>query len=1367
MGATTFYKVPKTPPLSHYEHTVQVKNSSSGSDCADLNETLAEVFKKNKNNHSLELQLDEGCYSLSSSRLATFSGWTDVAIVGKGVEVSNILCSKEVGFTFLSSFGITFRDVKITGCTQAQISTSKNFNESDTQGMSYHQFWVGLYFLSCGDITMDHVELSNLDLDLHGVGVVMYNCNGTNVFNVSVFSGGSVAIEFSFCQPGDISCKDSAPPSFQVTQSIYTFHQCNFQYSRADIQRYNGPIVPYPHGTEHVAFGKGGGLSVIFKGRSSRNSISIDSCTFGYNSAQWGGGLYTSFGDQSIDNSVNVTGSHFYYNINSCSGTSTDWMQSGGGVQIDFIYYPADDELWPGYQPNVSGNSVYFHETDFSNNQACWGGAVSIIVSRENPGHLVTNSVVFDKCCFYHNQASIAAAIDVSIFQPDLAANNGRIMAPVFKDCQFLHNGITFIDITNFQVSTGVVFANLAPLNFSGFNNFTGNDGTALVVSGTSIALSESSDIIFHSNTGRNGGALAFIGISWMVMYKNTTLNFQNNSAESLGGAIYSVHFGEHDLMNKQTCFFQYYKATMHPSKWNATIRFTKNIARNEHNSIYTTSLLPCVWPGTPFNSSFCGHPWIFDYNISCMGQIWTGPSNIVRGKDVSITAVPGWKTWFNATILNDFGRQIPSVFTAAPFQNQSDIKVDNSTEYIADNNVVVQGVANTKANILLSTFDPKVISSLIILDIKECPFGYIRQNCTQPGREHMACDCICINHIPGVGCDNITHNVIVSHGTCLTYSYDGTNWTNPAVVVSCPYADYNELHYNLSYNPVILGQKMCDHLHRTGLLCSKCMKGYGVDVNRYDFACVKCNARYTWFLFILAELVPTAVFFIIVALFNISMTTAPMNAFVFFSQIVSVPYFHNPYAFLFGYLFFPYIRVLEATVAFPYAILNLSFFATAAVPGFCLHETLGTLEVIALKYLNAFLPLLLIFICYILIKLYDCNCRAVRFMWRPFRKFLKKIYKNHEPKTSIIDVIATFLLLSYNKVLYVSFSLFAYTSVRDAHTNDVIKSPVFYFDASAPMFHGKYAILSITALIIFTLFVTLPPLFLTFYPLRCTQKVIDKLPIKITLRTFAETFNGDFRNGTSKESTRGDKDCRWFAGYYFMLRVVFFGIYVSELQWLEQYLIQQVLLAVCIVLFANVRPYKENYYNKLDTAMFTLLAILNAFSFYNSQKFVQQSSINYVVFWVNYALIFLPLFYIFGYIVYLILLWKGCLKRWTKIESPASAGIIKDPSSMDGDEISENYNSIGSDDEEVPDRLVNPQNYNSRNLYRPFDPQGVPRQNKQRSKQGSGEKSYFNGKRDKKMVPYGSLSASVPGARHSEPVSNDKRTSVRFKGDV
>ena len=1342
-----------TPSLPHYEHIIPVR--SNGTVCTNLTAPLTEAFRYNS---SVLLQLSEGCFSVTSNELATFSRWTDFAIVGKSKDVSTLTCADGVGLSFLSSFGVMFRNVCIKGCGRVQTSTSRNFTSTSGR-LSYVNFWVGVYFLSCGDVTMDHVEVRGSE----GVGVVMYNCNGTNMFNHTSFvvnflddddlySSGGMAVEFSFCQPGDINCNDGKPPSIQVAQSSYTFYQCMFQANGFQNYQTKDTLVtiPYPHGTEHVAFGKGGGLSVVFKGRSSGNTIAIDSCTFMDNSAQWGGGLYTSFGDQSVDNKVTVANSKFTQNINYCGGTARAWRQSGGGAQIDFIYYPADNDLWPGYQPNVVRNSVNFYKTDFAANMACWGGAVSIVVSRESPGHPVTNSVLFDSCHFKYNLASIAAAVDVSIFQPDLVTSNGTLLKPVFKDCFFLENNITFTDATNFQAATGAVYANLVPLNFIGTTNFSANDGTALVVSGTYVCLLESSEMNFVSNVGRHGGAMAFIGNSWLVVHKNARVMFHQNSADGLGGAVYSVHFGEHDLMYKQNCFLQYYKATLPPSKWNATFKFSGNLARSVPNSIYTTSLLPCVWPSTDarlpqMNSTFCGHPFEFDTSAACKNEVSTGPSDL-NLSNISITAVPGWKKTLPVIALNDFGNEIQTVYTASPCEAKDKklIEVSTSTDYIADNTIVVHGMVNNSANLLLRTLDPKVISSQLRVDIEDCPPGYSHKMCSD--NSSMVCDCVCTNSY-GVGCDNDSHSVTVYSYNCLTRWYEGGG---ELVSGRCPFnLDDSVFSSYENYTE----EKMCGGLKRRGTLCSQCKNGTGVNVNSYKLSCVSCDARYSWLLYIVSELVPIVFFFIIVAFFNVSVTSAPMNAFVFFSQIVTVPYFHNPYTFTFGIRYQPHHKVLEALVDVPYSIWNLDFFAASLIPGFCLDYHLTTLDVIVLKYINAFLPLILIIICYVLIELHGRNYRSIRFIWRPFRTCLKKIYKNQEPKTSIINAFATFLLLSYSKIMYVSFSLFSPSFLQNA-SGETVKV-VFYFDGSQPMFNGKNIALCTFAIVIFVLTVVSLPLILLLYPQKCFQRIIDRLPFKIALRTFAEVFNGDFRDGTFQDGRGGDSDCRRYAGYYFIFRVVVFLIFVCELPWLEQYYIQQILSCICVVAFAGVKPYKEDFYNKVDTAFFLLLAILNACSFYNSQYYNSKNQISQAVFWINYLLIFVPLVYITCYVVYLIVLWKGCLKRRKKIDSPVSENVMitADPSSADGSEYSDGYvyayNSKEAD-EDIPDRMLNPQNYNPRNLYRPHDETTALLREKrqQKSRQGSSEKSYFYGKKDRSL---GSFSRPE---RHTEPIN-------------
>ena len=150
-------------------------------------------------------------------------------------------------------------------------------------------------------------------------------------------------------------------------------------------------------------------------------------------------------------------------------------------------------------------------------------------------------------------------------------------------------------------------------------------------------------------------------------------------------------------------------------------------------------------------------------------------------------------------------------------------------------------------------------------------------------------------------------------------------------------------------------------------------------------------------------------------------------------------------------------------------------------------------------------------------------------------------------------------------------------------------------------------------------------------------------------------------------------------------------------MEWTEQYFIQQILSSICALIFAVVKPYKIEFYNKLDVAFFLLLSIMNAFSSYNSQLYYQYKHISKPVFWINYLLVFLPLVYTISYCIYLTLLWKGCLKRKTKINLPENVPFINDPQDNDA-------SNVNNSDEDIPDRLANPQNYNSRNLYKCHD---------------------------------------------------------------
>ena len=87
------------------------------------------------------------------------------------------------------------------------------------------------------------------------------------------------------------------------------------------------------------------------------------------------------------------------------------------------------------------------------------------------------------------------------------------------------------------------------------------------------------------------------------------------------------------------------------------------------------------------------------------------------------------------------------------------------------------------------------------------------------------------------------------------------------------------------------LDKKFCGLFNRTGILCGYCIDGYGVSVFSNTFKCIPCKPSYkTWIIYFAVLLAPLTIFFAIVVLFHIGVTSAPANGFIFFSQVITIP---------------------------------------------------------------------------------------------------------------------------------------------------------------------------------------------------------------------------------------------------------------------------------------------------------------------------------------------------------------------------------------------------------------------------------------------------------------------------------------------
>ena len=415
------------------------------------------------------------------------------------------------------------------------------------------------------------------------------------------------------------------------------------------------------------------------------------------------------------------------------------------------------------------------------------------------------------------------------------------------------------------------------------------------------------------------------------------------------------------------------------------------------------------------------------------------------------------------------------------------------------------------------------------VVEEQSCPTWYweIKRNGV------TSCVCSALKNV--VVCDDVAQEALLIAGFCMSYN----DTINETVAGRCPFNYHHpvvEMFYISVPNDTSgLNNFMCSGLNRTGLLCSQCQQGLGPAVLSYRRECVKClDKRYGWLLYITATLFPTTILCFLVMIFQFHVTSAEMNCFVVLCQLIAcVNTLTNPYVYMYV-LNLTAIQFLGLAVITFYGIWNLDFFRYF-IPPFCISSDMSTLHTLALEYVVAIYPLLLMVVIYFCIEMYDRGVRVVVCVWRPFHMCFARFRRRWNPKGSVINTFATFLLLSYSKLLTVSYSLLNTTELFN-NRGERVGPVVLYYNASIEYFsreHLPFALLAICVLLVFVIF---PLLLLLLYPMRSFQRCLGYCT-RIRwqfLHTFADAFQGCYKNGTNNTW-----DCRYFAGLYLFFRAV------------------------------------------------------------------------------------------------------------------------------------------------------------------------------------------------------------------------------------
>ena len=376
------------------------------------------------------------------------------------------------------------------------------------------------------------------------------------------------------------------------------------------------------------------------------------------------------------------------------------------------------------------------------------------------------------------------------------------------------------------------------------------------------------------------------------------------------------------------------------------------------------------------------------------------------------------------------------------------------------------------------------------------------------------------------------------------------------------------------------LNETACSYLNRTGALCGRCLPQQYISAYSYNSNCTHCHhVIWNWFRYIMAAYIPLTLFHFIVLFFKVNVVSGSLHAVVLGSQIMSLPQLW--YLNLDNTQINDPIKVLISL----YGVWNLDFFKPF-YSDLCLE--IGDLSTLALDYVVAVYPLLLMIISYLLIVLYDRNYRVVTIMWRPFQLLFSLFKRNWDIRTSVIDAFTSFFLLSYVKFLSVSFDLLVPIKVYHLHGDHYNYTWALYYAGDVEYFGKEHLPYGILAIAMLCVFVILPTITLALYPFRFFQKFLNLFPFRwYILHTFVDSFQGCYKDGTEP----GTHDCRWFSAAYLVLRCVCFLLYGMTLN--STFFPSFILFMFSfILLLVLVQPYKTSASGHLTTNIVFLIII-------------------------------------------------------------------------------------------------------------------------------------------------------------------------------
>ena len=921
-----------------------------------------------------------------------------------------------------------------------------------------------------------------------------------------------------------------------VCNTSYHFDSCQFLHNAAT----TGLDTKFLGFTR---FDKGGGMCIYIL-ESKHISINISNSMFVGNGADhYGGALHITFHDKSVNNSARVSHSQFINNT----------AQYGGATYSGCVH---------NWHPKpVTPKDCYhsFESVHFVGNWAEFGGGSSIFSdSLAN----ADGEVYFTNCTWTKNSGQYGAAIAILPNAWNLYTNTrGYLPILKFVNCNITENSVkphTIHEIgeySEFSDGSGALYCFNHQVEFEGMSVFKGNNGTALYLDSCASIFAKSSLTYFTNNSGYQGGAIHQLS-SIIFIDDDARIHFTANTAKDKGGALYEHTTTRLASGYSRTCFLQYYGVNKTITERNISVNFVNNTASHYGHSIYASTLVPCYKryalniSHKIFNSvgDFTYHSEDRDRDFATA----VNHTSIVKEKwSGRILATPGNETKLPFNNTDDFGQPVETNYLVT-IQDNADICTSN--RYVSNYILLLKGKINTTTTVTLTDVSARHNSLKFKVTTLACPPGFTHDSRLQ------VCTCAfsTVKQYIGIGRCNLTISRayrIEGYWVGYVIEYKGEEDEHFLVSGVCPrgFCSFHDHDQNLLPDRADrnkLDQLVCSK-SRTGILCGQCKQNFSVHFHSLDFEC-KPNkfCSLGWLFYILSEIIPVTVIFMIIIVFNIPFTSGMVNGFIFYCQVVEVVKFQSMKLTTHSRP----TQIVHKITSLIYLIFSLDIFVYNEL-SFCLWESAKAVNVQAFKFVTLLYTLFLVF----LITFTAKYCLCLRCRQAPLSRYLKI-------KDGIIHGLSTFLILCYAQCTRSSLMLL--TSATLYHQGPTKYKTMVYYDGEVEWMGTHHLLYAIPAILLTIFIVILPPLLLLVYPIhnkvltflrideaKCTQIVFGPLN---RLKPFFDSFQSCFKD-----------EFRFFSGLYFVYRFfIMFNVLIYYFQ--DSFFYLEIQLVMMVIIHAD-----------------------------------------------------------------------------------------------------------------------------------------------------------------------------------------------------